>query len=145
MGVLADALAYLATVDVTGVTSYALGDTPNALARAQLPALVIQPEWSGESPGIEPSIFKAGRGSLTVQVAHVLLVAPVAGGLGQRGVLPTLIDLIDAYAAAMTADPTLGGTLPTALRFSVRAGVVPYAGVDYHGATFLHTWTLYLT
>jgi len=90
----------------------------------------------------KPSPFAAGAGRLTAQVAHVLLVAPVAAGLGQRGALSRLADLIDGYIEAMAADPLLGGALPVGLHFQVRAGVVRYGGIDYHGATFLHTWAL---
>jgi hypothetical protein len=144
MGVLAAALDNLAAVVVGGVTSYAPDETPDALARSQLPALVILPELGGESPGLEPNSFTAGDGRLTVDVAHVLLLAPVPAGLGLRSALPTLADAIDNYAAAMAADPTLGGALPVALRFRVRAGVVRFSGVDYHGAVFTHTWTLHI-
>jgi hypothetical protein len=115
MGVLVTALTNLAAVNVSGVTSYALGETPDALSRAQLPALVILPELGGESPGLEPSLFSAGDGRLTIRITHMLLLAPVAGGVGQRGMLPDLTTLIDTYAAAMAADPTLGGALPVAL------------------------------
>jgi hypothetical protein len=145
MGVLATALDNLAAVTVSGVTSYPPDQTPDALARSQLPALVILPELGSESPGLEPNQFSAGDGRLTVEIAHVLLIAPVPAGLGLRGMLPTLADAIDAYAAALAADPTLGGALPEALRFRVRAGVVRFGGVDYHGAVFTHTWTLHVS
>jgi hypothetical protein len=144
MGVLATALDNLAAISVAGVTSYALEDTPDVLTRAQLPALVILPELGGESPGLEPSSFSAGDGRLAIQVAHVLLLEPVSAGLGMRGALPELADAIDAYAVALADDPTLGGALPVALRFRVRAGVVTYAGTDYHGAIFTHTWQLHV-
>jgi hypothetical protein len=144
MGALATALANLAAVAVSGVTSYALDETPDGLTRAQLPALIILPELGGNWPGLEPNTFSAGDGRLAVQVAHVLLLAPVTEGLGLRSALPALADAIDAYAEAMAADPTLDGALPVALRFQVQAGVVRFGGVDYHGATFLHTWTLWV-
>jgi hypothetical protein len=144
MGILSTALTNLAAVPVGGVTSYALDSTPDALIPAQLPALVILPEWSGTWPGLEPSGFIAGDGQLSVQIAHVLLIAPVAGGLGLRGTLPPLIAAIDTYVEAMAADPTLDDALMIPLRLHVRPGVVRYAGVDYHGATFFHTWQLRL-
>ena len=144
MGVLRTALDNLAAVSVTGVTSYALDDTPDALTRAQLPALVILPELGGESPGLEASGFSAGDGQLTIEVAHVLMLEPVTGGLGFRGALPPVADAIDTYTAALAGDPTLDGALPVALRFRVRAGVVSYAGMEYHGAVFTHTWRLHV-
>jgi hypothetical protein len=145
MGVLATALDNLAAVVVSGVTSYAPDETPDALARSQLPALVILPELGGESPGLEPNSFSAGDGLLTVEIAHVLMLAPVPAGLGLRSALPALADAIDASAEAMASDPTLGGALRVALRFRVRAGVVRYGGVDYHGAVFTHVWTLHVS
>jgi hypothetical protein len=144
MGVLATALDNLAAVTVSGVTSYAPDDTPDSLARAQLPALIIVPELGGESPGLEPNSFNAGDGRLTVEVAHVLLLAPITAGLGIRGALPALADAIDAYTEALAAVPTLNGALPVALRFRVRAGVVRYGAVDYHGVVFTHTWMLHV-
>ncbi|WP_162909446.1 hypothetical protein [Aggregatilinea lenta] len=142
MGALATALENLGALDVPGVTVYPLDETPNALTRAQLPALVILPELAGEGSGLEPNQFSAGDGRLDVRIAHVLLAEPVAAGYGLRGGLPALVGLIDATMAALAADPILGGALAVALRCAVRAGVVRYAGVDYHAATFLHTWTL---
>jgi hypothetical protein len=144
MGVLATALEKLAAVSVSGVTSYELDETPEALGTAHLPALVIVPELGGRWPGLEPSGFSAGDGVITARVAHLLLVAPVAEGLGQRGALPALAAAIDTYLEALADDPVLDGTLAVALTCAVRAGVVRYAGVDYHGATFLHTWTLHV-
>ena len=144
MGVFTTALDNLAAVSVDGVTSYALAATPDALTRVQLPALVIVPELSGDAPGLEPHTFNAGDGELSVQVAHVLLLAPIAGGMGARGAFPALADAIDVYAEALAADSTLGGALPVPLRFRVRAGVVRYGGIDYHGAVFTHRWTLFL-
>ncbi len=142
MGVLATALANLAAVTVPGVTSYAIGDTPDDLARVQLPALVIMPDAGGDSPGMQPAGFSAGIAQLTVRVAHVLLCGPVAVGLGRRGALPELVGLVDAYTAALAADPFLGGALAVALRFELRLGVVRYGGTEYYGATFLHAWVL---
>ncbi|MGQ9850859.1 MAG: hypothetical protein ACUVSU_12515 [Aggregatilineaceae bacterium] len=142
MGTLSVALQNLAAVSLPGVTRIPLEATPGALARVALPALVIVPELSGESPGLEPNPFAAGAGRLTVQVAHALLLAPLAGGAGLGAALSSLTALLDAYVAALAADPTLGGALVVPLRLRLRTGVVAYGGVDYHGAVFTHTWTL---
>ncbi|NLX08336.1 MAG: hypothetical protein GXY36_01625 [Chloroflexi bacterium] len=144
MGVLTTALANLAAVPVSGVTSYAPGAAPETLSSAQLPALIILPELGGPAPGLEPNGFSAGEGVVNVRVAHVLFVGPVAGGLGLRGAIPALAAAADAYLGALAADPTLGGALPIALRCTVQAGVRAYGGVDYHAMTFVHTWTLHL-
>lgn len=142
MGTLSVALQNLAAVSLPGVTSIPLEATPGVLARVTLPALVIVPELSGESPGLEPNPFAAGSGRLTVQVAHALLLAPLAGGAGTGAALSSLTALLDAYVAALAADPTLGGALVVPLRLRLRTGVVGYGGVDYHGAVFTHTWML---
>lgn len=146
MGVLATALTNLAGVIVPGVMSYALDDAPDRLARAQLPALVIMPEVAADdAPGMQPLGFGAGDARLVVRIAHVLLAAPVAAGVGRRGLLPDLIDHVDSYVAALAADPTLNGALPLALRFDVHIGVLSYGGVAYYGAVFAHEWTLHVT
>ncbi|NDJ77551.1 MAG: hypothetical protein GYB65_14965 [Chloroflexi bacterium] len=142
MGILATALTNLAAVPVTGVTSFPPDETPDALTGAQLPALLILPELGGTWPGLEPSRFSAADGTLTVRVAHMLLLAPVTGGTGLGSALPVLADAIDTYAAALAGEPTLDGALAVALRCTVQAGVVRYAGIDYHGATFFHDWQL---
>ena len=143
MGLVA-ALDRLGAIDVPGVTSYALDETPDVLGGAQLPALVIAPEWGGDWPGLAPSGFAAGFRRLTVRVAHVLLAAPVAGGAGSHVALPDLAALIDAYIVALASDPLLGGALVRPAQVRVTAGVAPYGGIDYHAATFLHEWTLRL-
>ncbi len=142
MSALSAALERLGAMSVSGVTSISLAETPGALTRAALPALIIVPELSGESPGLEPNPFAPGTGQLTVQVAHVLLLAPLTGGAGTGAALSALATTLDAYLAALAADPTLGGALSAPLRVRVRTGVVRYGGVDYHGAVFTHTWTL---
>ena len=141
---LTEAIDNLASVSVSGVTSYALDETPDSLTAAQLPALVILPELSGEMPGLQPSGFSAGVGQITAQIAHVLLVAAVTQGMGSKTLLPDLVDRIDAYLEALAGDPTLGGALAVALHCTIRAGVVRYGGVDYHGAVFTHTWVMNL-
>jgi len=144
MGVLETALTNLASVTVPGVTSVALDDAPDRFARAQLPALVIMPEVGADSPGLQPVGFSAGDARLTVQIAHVLLAAPVTAGLGRRGALPELIALVDRYTTALAADPTLDGALPLPLTFEVQLGTVQYGGVSYYGAVFQHTWVLHV-
>lgn len=142
MGALAAALANLAAVPIVGVTSYAVGETPDDLTRAQLPALVIVPEAGGESAGMQVTGFSTGDARLAVRIAHVLLYGPVTVGIGRRGSLPGLVSLVDEYAAALAADPLLDGALAQALQFEVRMGVVRYGGTEYFGATFLHAWAL---
>jgi len=144
MGALSTALANLAALTVSGATSFALDETPGALTRVQLPALIVVPELGGESAGLEPSGFSAGDGRLVVTVGHLLLLAPLTSGAGPRGALPALAAAMDAYFEALAADPTLDGALAVPLRCALRAGVVSFGGADYHGAVFTHTWTLHV-
>lgn len=145
MGVLQTALDRLGAITVAGVRSYTLEETPEMPGTAQLPGLLILPELGGESPGLAPSAFSAGDGVLTIQVAHALLVRPAGSGGGRlRDALPQVTALVDAYLAALAADPLLDGALPLALRCGVRIGVVRVGSLDYHGAVFTHRWTLHL-
>lgn len=141
-GTLVAALDYLGSMVVLGVHNYAPEQTPGALSGAQLPALVIAPELGGRAPGLEPNRFTANAGRLEIDVAHLLLVAPVAGGGGLRTTLRDVAVAIDSYLLTLTAAPTLGGNLPLPLRCAVRLGVVRYADIDYHGAVFIHHWVL---
>jgi len=142
MSSLGAALDVLAAREVDGGRSYGLGATPGALSGAQLPALVIAPEWGRSAGGLEPNPFAAGHGEFTVEVVHALIVSPAAAGLGPRGALPAVVVAADAVIAALAANPDLDGTLARPLRCAVTLGIVPWAGVDYHGALFRHTWTL---
>jgi hypothetical protein len=142
MGSLVQALAHLGALAVPGVTTYPLEATPAQLGGAQLPALVILPELASGAPGLEPNRFSAGDGRVTAHMIHALLLAPVAGGWGSRGSYPALAALVDAYLAALAADPTLGGALVVPLHAHVRWAVQRYGGVDYFGAVFEHTWML---
>jgi hypothetical protein len=142
MGTFAQALSNLAALAVPGVTSYALADAPARLSGAQLPALLILPELSGEAPGLEPNRFSPGNGRITVQIVHALLLAPVSAGLGARGSYPALAALVDAYLTTLAADPTLGGALAVPLRAHLRWGVLRYGDLDCFGASFAHSWIL---
>lgn len=72
----------------------------------------------------------------------MLLVAPGDAGLGLRSHLPRLIDLIDSYTAAISADVTLGDSLLTPARVSVEPGVYRYGERDFYGCAFRHSWLL---
>jgi len=141
---LMEALNRLGAIAVPGVTSYSLDETPDTLGGAQLPALVIAPEWGGDWPGLAPSGFAAGFGRLAARGAHGGRGAPGAGGAGSRVALPEMAAVIDAYIVALAADPTLGGALVRPAQVRVTVGVTPYGGIDYHAATFLHEWMLRL-
>ncbi len=141
------ALTALAGLTVPGVAhNYDITLVPDALARAQLPALLTLPLATERhlaperGAGFEAIGFSGGPRAITYAVTHLLLLAPSAGGL--RIHLPALIDLVDAYVAALSADLTLGGLLLEPLRLKVEPGIVSYGGVRYVACAFRHTWVM---
>lgn len=141
------ALTNLAGLTVAGVAhNYDVDAVPDALHRAQLPALLVLPvEVENEAQpgqGFEALAFSAGARTVTYGVTHLLLVAPVSAGAGLRSHLPLLIDLIDAYFAALGDAVTLDGTLLGPARVRVEPGTFTHGEVQYHGCAFRHTWLL---
>jgi hypothetical protein len=145
------ALNRLAALTVAGVAhNYDLDAVPDALHRAQLPALLVLPVerqddkalFGPRGQGFAALAFSNGARTVTYQVTHLLLVGPEAAGAGQRTHLPQLIDLIDAYFAALGDDVTLGGALLEPARVQVQPGLFAHGGSQYHGCAFEHTWLL---
>ena len=143
------ALDRLGALVVPGVTNYPMTALPPTLDRAHLPALLVLPgEAEGDrlfaerGAGFTALAFQNGPRTLSVTVTHLLLTAPVQMGVGARAHLPELIDHIDAYLLAMSADVTLGGVLVEPARVGVEPGEVRYGGGEYHGCAFRHRWTL---
>jgi len=142
------ALTTLAALSVTGVThNYDVDAVPDALSRAQLPALLVLPGetqadelFREQGKGFAAIAFSSGARTVTYTVTHLLLVAPQAAGRGARSHLPRLIDLIDAYFAALGANVTLSAALLEPARVKVEPGTFPHGGVAYHGCAFRHTW-----
>jgi hypothetical protein len=142
------ALTALATINVGGVLrNYDIDALPNTIERAQLPALLVLPGSSqaldlegGE--GFRPIAFSGGARAVTYNVNHLLLVSPAVGRGGARSHLPQVVDLIDAYIAALAPNLTLGGELLEPARITVEPAIIPYGGISYHGCTFRHTWVI---
>lgn len=145
-----DALTYLAALAVPGVArNYDVDSVPDALNRAQLPALLVLPGETQDNrlfmqrgEGFRSPAFSGGAATATYAVTHLLLIAPVSSGSGVRSHLPILADLMDAYLAALKADVTFGGTLLEPARVQVEPGMFKRGGVAYHGCAFRHTWLL---
>ena len=149
MPVLADALTQLATLSVAGVTTHFSPETlPKALARAHLPALLIvpgelsRPLFARGSEGFRAEAFPDGLRTVMLPVTHMLAVAPVDAGAGPRTHWPAIIALVDAYFAALAANPTLGGTLREPSQVSADAGIIDYGAGRYWGVTLRHRWVL---
>jgi hypothetical protein len=141
------ALTNLASLAVSGVTTrYDLDDLPNALPAADLPALAPAfPPGMGligeEEEGLATLTYDGGVWSAALTVDHVLYWAPAWSEAGLNTVLPALVDAVDAYLEAVSADGTLGGALGAELEIvAVLPGVVEYAGAKFYGVRFRHVW-----
>lgn len=144
------ALAQLSALSVSGVrNNYDLDELPLSLHSAQMPALLVMPleleadrRFRERKDSLQTAAFSGGTQSVYYTVTHLLLVAPSEAGLGLRSHLPRLVDLIDGYTAALSADVTLGDQLLAPARVGVEPGVFPYGERDFYGCAFRHTWLL---
>ena len=144
------ALAQLSALSVSGVrNNYDLDELPLSLHSAQMPALLVMPlesqadrRFGERRDSLQTAAFSGGTKTVYYTVTHLLLVAPSEAGLGLRSHLPQLVDLIDGYTAALSADVTLGDQLLAPARVGVEPGVFPYGERDFYGCAFRHTWLL---
>lgn len=144
------ALTQLSILKINGVrNNYDLAELPNTLHNAQLPALLVMPiELERErlfrrrEDSLQTAAFSGGAKTIYHSATHLLLAAPSDTGLGIRSHLPGLVDLIDSYTAAVSADVTLGDTLLTPARVSVEPGIYRYGEREYVGCAFRHSWLL---
>lgn len=142
-----DAFTHLAAIEVTGVgSSYDLDQVPDLLPGADLPALVPQfPAVAGTldagERGLSALTYDGSAWTAALHVDHMLFWTPVWADAGLMAVLPDLIDAVDNYLAAVSADPTLGGALHAPLEIvRVQIGLFEYGGTGYYGARFRHRW-----
>jgi hypothetical protein len=145
------ALDQLAAMSVSGVRNhYAVATLPDELSRAQLPALLVLPFVAKDrlfperGEGFQTMAFSEGTRTITYAVTHLLLVASVGSGSGQRSALPKLVTLIDAYFTALNTDPTFGSTLSSPARVRVEPGLYRHGSFEYFGCAFRHLWALNL-
>ncbi len=149
-----DALTRLAGLQVPGVArNFDIDALPNVLDRSQAPALLLLLPGTRER---EPSLFRQqgeafvalafseGPRQVICLVTHLLLVTPLNAGAGLRSQLPTLVDCMDAYFAALGADVTLGGALLEPAQLSVEPGVYIHGDTEWRGCAFRHRWLLEL-
>lgn len=143
------ALTALAALSVPGVRhNFDADAVPGWLARAQLPALLVLPGalrtgalFDRSGGGFDDTAFAGAAATVTHVVTHLLLAAPLRAGNAGRA---RTAALIDAYAAALRADSTLGGLLLEPARVRIEPGVFAHGGADYYGCAFRHTWALAL-
>lgn len=144
------ALNALAALPVPGVTLRPTIDAlPDRLAPDQLPALLILPgdpygarRAFDADDGLRALTFSGSASSLIVHLTHALIVLPADAPLAQRRVVPRLVDLIDAYTAALAGDLTLGGALTRPAHVTLAPDTFVYGGVRWYGCLFRHTWAL---
>ena len=144
------ALSQLAQLHVTGIrNNYDLEALPETLHKAQMPALLTLPIeldrerlFQQREDSLQVAAFNGAAKAVTYRATHLLLVAPTAAGLGMRTHLPSLIELIDNYTAAIAADITLGDTLLLPARVSIEPGSFSYGDREYYGCAFRHVWLL---
>lgn len=136
---LAGAMARLALISVSGVTSYAWGLPAMPPHEAGLPCLVIV----GDSNKSELQIrsITGSAGTMVVAVSHLLLYS----GIGMHR-LPERVDVlakVDLYAAAIKADWTLNDELAAPLTISpISIGQIEFLGMVYYGVSFRHLWEI---
>ncbi len=144
------ALTALAALSVPGVRhNFDADAVPDRLARAQLPALLVLPGalrsgalFDRAGGGFDDTAFAGGAAVVTHVVTHLLLAAPALAGAAGRAQTAALID---AYAAALRANATLGGALAEPARVRIEPGVYQHGAASYCGCAFRHQWTLALT
>ena len=146
---LSTALTNLAALTVPGINrNVAIDQLPEQIARTQLPVLLVLPgglpEGKPQPPGegFSALAFSNGARTVTVQVTHLLLTAPVSSGRGPASHLPTLVDRVDAYVSTLAADVTLSGALLEPAHVRVEPGQYTYGGLTYHGCAFQHEWLI---
>lgn len=143
------ALSALAALSVPGVRhNFDADAVPDRLARAQLPALLVLPGalrggalFDRAGGGFDDAAFAGAAAAVTQIVTHLLLAAPELAGRAGRAQTAALID---AYAAALRADSTLGGRLAEPARVRIEPGVYTHGGVRYYGCAFRHSWVMEL-
>jgi hypothetical protein len=142
MATFRSALTALAGLSVPGVLhNYDVSAVPDQISRAQLPALLVLPgDVSERGEGFQALAFSGSARTITYAVTHLLLVAPTTDGAGLRSHYPRLIDLIDAYFAALGASVTLGGALLEPPKVTVEPGTFTHGDATFHGCALRHLW-----
>lgn len=144
---LTTALNALASLTIPGVRhNYGIATLPERIGRAALPALLVIPTFDDGSRR-DYGEFRMGapagsQALIRYAVTHLLLHAPIGAGTGANDELPTLITLLDNYAAVLKTDPRLGGTLYYPASYTISIAPVDYGGSRYFGARLWHTWTI---
>jgi hypothetical protein len=146
------ALSALADLSIDGVTNCDIDALPLQVKRGQLPLLLVLPldldsleierRIFGDRDGFTAGSFSNGAQTVSYNITHLLLVAPVTGGRGWRDTVPPLVDFIDAYFTALAPYVTLEGLLLEPTQVRVDAGTFTYGDMAYVGCAFRHRWVM---
>ena len=150
MATFRSALSNLALLQVDGARhNYDIDELPRQLAAPHLPALLVLPLelqkdriFRERKESFQSITFSGNARTASYALTHLLLLAPAQDGLGLLAHLRRLVNLIDDYMTALSADLTLGGALLTPARVSVEAGVFSWGDREYVGCAFRHSWLL---
>lgn len=127
------------------IHSYDLDTIPEKLTRATIPALIMVPEVGSEQ-GYRPLSFMGNSPEVVMSVSHLLLY-DFAENRDTRRVLPNLLSQVDNYVTAAKTqkflDTQASPANQVAVNFTIDIGITNYAGIDFHSATFKHTYTIY--
>ncbi len=139
----ATALANLAALSVPGVAhNYAPTAIPDRLSRALLPALLVLPLLEDlDHQRVSTFQLQTPSGSSAAVgyfCTHLLLYTALGSGFGAADWTAGLTALLDSYAAAVRADPRLGGTLAKPSEYIVLPGPLRWGGGRYMGARIQH-------
>jgi hypothetical protein len=144
------ALTALSALTVSGIAhNYDIDAIPTKPLRGQLPALLVLPMdvqdnrlFREVGKGFETLAFSQATKTVEYTLTHLLLIAPIGQSSGIRAHLPALVTYMDAYFAALGANPTLGGLLLEPPSVRVEPGSFALNGVEYYGCAFRHRWLL---
>lgn len=125
--------------------SYDLANEPSKVTREKLPCLII---GNVILPGSawRVTTFMGNAPQHDFQVDHLLLVAEIGERFQRKQVLPTLLDLHDAYMAAAQTTKFLNyQTSPVqqvAMNFKADFGDIQVDQGTFYGLIYSHTYTL---
>lgn len=122
-----------------------LDQTPNVLARADLPCFIYVFDPKLKAGTEKPSAYVKGEGVMALRFEHQCFVQSVGQGLGLMQWQPRTIQLLDQYSLAITYQPDLNGRLAKAMEIkNTRLGKLVWNDLTYFGFAVELEWTRYL-
>jgi hypothetical protein len=126
--------------------SYDIDKVPESLNDALTPCFIVFPQ-TGQDIGFKTLAFMGNAPIIEFNIAQYLLYKS-SNSTNFADIVPTMIDILDAYLLALKATPFYGSPAVPPVHYAalVKPNVtqVTYAGVSYHGIEFLHTMKINL-